>query len=41
MIRNEFNAEKELRYNATIRKLEDIRKAEFAYKSIYGKFTGS
>lgn len=37
----EFEKAKKVRYDATIEKLKDIRKAELAYKSVYGKFTGS
>ncbi|MBU8893422.1 MAG: hypothetical protein KOO66_11635 [Bacteroidales bacterium] len=36
-----FNKEKDTRYAATIQKLKDIRTAQIAYKSEYGKFTGS
>ncbi len=36
----EFRKEKSKRYNATIEKLKDIRTAQLAYKSEYGKFTG-
>lgn len=37
----EFEKAKKVRYDATIERLKDIRKAEIAYKSVYGKFTGS
>ena len=37
----EFDKAKKVRYDATIERLKDIRKAEIAYKSVYGKFTGS
>lgn len=37
----EFEKGKKVRYEATIEKLKDIRKAELAYKSVYGRFTGS
>jgi len=37
----EFNKAKEARYEVTIEKLKDIRKAEIAYKDVYGRFTGS
>jgi len=37
----EFKQALTTRYDATISKLKDIRKAELAYKDIYGKFTGS
>jgi len=36
-----FNRQKDMRWNATIERLKDIRTAELAYKSEYGKFTGS
>ena len=35
-----FKKEKNKRYEATIERLKDIRKAELAYKSEYGSFTG-
>lgn len=35
-----FNKEKDLRYNATIARLMDIRTAQLAYKDAYGQFTG-
>ena len=37
----DFEKAKEVRYEATIEKLKDIRKAQLAYKDVYGKFTGS
>lgn len=37
----EFEKVKKERYDATIERLKDIRKAELAYKDNYGKFTGS
>lgn len=37
----EFEKAKDARYNATIQKLKDIRKAESAYKDVYGRYTGS
>lgn len=37
----DFEKAKEERYEATIEKLKDIRKAQLAYKDIYGRFTGS
>ncbi len=37
----QFEKAKEARYEATVAKLKDIRKAELAYKNIYGQFTGS
>lgn len=36
-----FEKEKKARYNATIERLKDIRKAELAYKDVHGRFTGS
>ena len=36
-----FDNAKKARYAATVEKLKDIRKAEIAYKDVYGKFTGS
>jgi hypothetical protein len=36
-----FNREKNKRYKATIERLKDIRKAQEAYKTVYGRFTGS
>ena len=35
-----FNAEKNLRYDATIQRLKDIRTAQQAYRSEYKKYTG-
>ncbi len=37
----EFEKTKERRYDATIQRLKEIRKAELAYKDVYGRFTGS
>jgi hypothetical protein len=37
----QFEKAKKVRYDATVEKLKDIRKAELAYKDVYGKFTGS
>lgn len=37
----EFKKAKEVRYTATVERLKEIRKAEIAYKDIYGQFTGS
>jgi hypothetical protein len=37
----EFERAKDARYNATIQRLKDIRKAESAYKDVYGRYTGS
>ncbi len=37
----EFEQAKKVRYDATIQKLKDIRKAQAAYKDVYGRFTGS
>lgn len=37
----EFEEAKEERYDATIEKLKNIRKAQVAYKDVYGNFTGS
>ncbi|MFW6224736.1 MAG: hypothetical protein ACOC4B_00540 [Bacteroidota bacterium] len=36
-----FNRVKNKRYEATIERLKDIRKAQVAYKSRYGRYTGS
>jgi len=36
-----FEKEKAIRYAATIERLKDIRKAEVAFKDVYGRFTGS
>lgn len=37
----EFEKAKDARYAVTIERLKDIRKAELAYKDVFGKFTGS
>ncbi len=37
----EFEKAKKARYEATVNRLKDIRKAEIAYKEVYGRFTGS
>lgn len=37
----DFEEAKKERYNATIERLKDIRKAEIEYKNVHGKFTGS
>lgn len=37
----DFEKAKDARYDATIERLKEIRKAELAYKDVYGKFTGS
>jgi hypothetical protein len=37
----QFEKAKKARYDATVERLKDIRKAELAYKEVYGKFTGS
>ena len=37
----QFEKAKKARYDSTVEKLKDIRKAELAYKDVYGKFTGS
>lgn len=37
----QFNKAKEARYDVTIQNLKDIRKAELAFKDVYGRFTGS
>ncbi|NCB07858.1 MAG: hypothetical protein EOM73_06820 [Bacteroidia bacterium] len=37
----DFDKAKKVRYDATIERLKDIRKAEEAYKGVYGKYTGS
>ncbi len=37
----QFEKAKKVRYDVTVEKLKDIRKAELAYKNVYGKFTGS
>ncbi|QIA07793.1 hypothetical protein [Draconibacterium halophilum] len=36
-----FEKAKDARYEETVAKLKDIRKAQLAYKDIYGQFTGS
>ncbi len=37
----EFGKAKDARYEATVTKLKDIRKAQLAYKDVYGQFCGS
>jgi hypothetical protein len=37
----DFEKAKDARYEATIQRLKDIRKAQLAYKDVYGRFTGS
>lgn len=37
----DFEKEKDARYESTIARLVDIRRAELAYKEVNGKFTGS
>lgn len=37
----QFDKAKKARYDVTVERLKDIRKAEVAYKNVYGKFTGS
>ncbi len=37
----EFGKAKDARYDATVAKLKDIRKAQLAYKDVYGEFSGS
>ena len=37
----DFDKSKDARYEATVAKLKDIRKAQLAYKDIHGQFTGS
>lgn len=37
----EFEKAKNARYDATIERLKDIRKAQLAYRDVYGRFTGS
>ena len=37
----DFDKAKSVRYDATIERLKEIRKAELAYKDVYGRFTGS
>jgi hypothetical protein len=36
-----FQQEQRARYNRTIDRLKDIRRAQLAYRSMYGEFTGS
>ncbi len=37
----EFEKAKKARYTVTVERLKDIRKAQIAYKDVYGQFTGS
>lgn len=37
----EFDKAKKERYDVTVAKLKDIRKAQLAYKDVHGQFTGS
>ena len=37
----DFEQAREKRYETTIRRLKDIRKAQLAYRDVYGRFTGS
>lgn len=37
----DFEKEKTIRYNATIERLKDIRKAQIAFKDVHGRYTGS
>ena len=37
----DFEKAKDARYEVTIERLKDIRKAQLAYKDVYGNFTGS
>ncbi len=37
----DFEKAKKARYEVTVEKLKDIRKAQLGYKEVYGKFTGS
>jgi len=37
----DFQKAKDARYEATIERLKNIRKAELAFKDVYGRFTGS
>lgn len=37
----DFEKAKTERYDATVERLKDIRKAQLAYKDVYGQFTGS
>lgn len=36
-----FKKEQDARYNQTIERLKDIRKAQIAFKDVHGRFTGS
>ena len=36
-----FKKEQDTRYNQTIERLKDIRKAQIAFKDVHGRFTGS
>ena len=36
-----FNAEKDIRYNATVQRLKEIRTAQVAFRSEYKRYTGS
>ncbi len=36
-----FKKEQDARYNQTIERLKDIRKAQLAFKDVHGRFTGS
>jgi hypothetical protein len=36
-----FQHEQRIRYNRTIERLKDVRRAQLAYRSMYGQFTGS
>lgn len=37
----DFGVAKDVRYEVTVERLKDIRKAQIAYKDVYGQFTGS
>ncbi len=37
----DFAKEKDVRYKKVVQRLKDIRTSEIAYKSVYGKYTGS
>ena len=37
----DFEKEKAIRYNATIEKLKDIRKAQISFREVHGHYTGS
>ena len=37
----DFEKAKAVRYDATVERLKDIRKAQIAYKEVFGEFTGS